>query len=128
MLLAAAGSWIGWRWADPVVGLLITIVILSVLWGAAKEVFSRMLDAVDPALVDRAEHILATTPGVQGVDTIRLRWVGHSLIAESELDVDAALTLQQAHTIAHDAERRLTHAVPRLTEALIHTHPGGDGR
>jgi hypothetical protein len=29
---------------------------------AAKEVFSRMLDMVDPALVDTAEQTLATTP------------------------------------------------------------------
>ncbi|MFD2416888.1 cation diffusion facilitator family transporter [Amycolatopsis pigmentata] len=122
VLLAAGGSWAGWRWADPVVGLLITLAILSVLWGAAKEVFSRMLDAVDPALVDAAEQTLAATPGVRGVDTIRLRWVGHTLVAESELDVDPALTLLQAHTIAHDAERRLAHALPRLNQALIHTH------
>ncbi|SEP53311.1 cation diffusion facilitator family transporter [Amycolatopsis saalfeldensis] len=126
VLLAAGGSWLGWRWADPVVGLLITTAILSVLWGAAKEVFSRMLDAVDPALVDTAEQTLAATPGVRGVDTIRLRWVGHSLIAESELDVDPTLTLLQAHKIAHDAEHRLIHALPRLNEALIHAHPGGD--
>ncbi|WAL69060.1 cation diffusion facilitator family transporter [Amycolatopsis cynarae] len=125
VLLAAGGSWIGWRWADPIVGLLITVAILSVLWGAAKEVFSRMLDAVDPALVDTAEQTLAATPGVRGVDTIRLRWVGHNLVAESELDVDPTLTLVQAHTIAHDAERRLIHALPRLTQALIHAHPGG---
>lgn len=125
VLLAAGGSWIGWRWADPVVGLLITLTILSVLWGAGKEVFSRMLDAVDPALVDTAEQTLVTTPGVRGVDTIRLRWVGHTLIAESELDVDPALSLLQAHTIAHDAELRLIHTLPRLTQALIHAHPGG---
>ncbi|OZM70676.1 cation diffusion facilitator family transporter [Amycolatopsis antarctica] len=126
VLLAAGGSWIGWRWADPVVGLLITVAILSVLWGAAKEVFSRMLDAVDPALVDTAEQTLAATPGVRGVDTVRLRWVGHTLVADSELDVDPTLTLLQAHKIAHDAERRLIHALPRLNQALIHAHPGGD--
>lgn len=126
VLLAAGGSWLGWHWADPVVGLLITVAILSVLYGAAKEVFSRMLDAVDPALVDTAERALAATPGVRGVDSIRLRWVGHSLIAESELDVDPALTLLQAHAIAHHAEDRLAGALPRLTQALIHTHPGGE--
>jgi cation diffusion facilitator family transporter len=126
VLLAAGGALVGWQWADPVVGLLITVAILSVLWGAAKEVFSRMLDAVDPVLVDTAERALATTPGVRGVDSIRLRWVGHALLAESELDVDADLTLLQAHAIAHDAEHRLSDALPRLTEALIHAHPGGD--
>lgn len=126
VLLAAGGSWVGWQWADPAVGLLITGAILSVLYGAAREVFARMLDAVDPALVGTAEQTLAATPGVRGVDTIRLRWVGHTLTAESELDVDPDLTLLQAHAIAHVAEHRLIHALPRLNQAVIHTHPGGD--
>jgi cation diffusion facilitator family transporter len=125
VLLAAGGAALGWRWADPVVGLLITVAILSVLWGAAKEVFSRMLDAIDPALVDKAEHTLSETPGVLGVDTIRLRWVGHNLIAEAELDVDPGLSLVRAHGIAHDAEHRLIHVLPRLGGALIHAHPAG---
>ncbi|WP_031466494.1 cation diffusion facilitator family transporter [Sciscionella sediminilitoris] len=125
VLLAAAGSWSGWRWADPVVGLLITVAILTVLWGAAREVFSRMLDAVDPELVDTAERALAGTPGVRGVDAIRLRWVGHTLHAESELDVDPGLSLVAAHTIAHEAEHRLLGTLPRLGRALIHAHPGG---
>ena len=124
VLLAAGGSWLGWRWADPVVGLLITVAILTVLWSAAKEVFARMLDAVDPSLVTLAEQTLAATPGVRGVDVVRLRWVGHNLVAESEVDVEPTLTLVQAHTIAHEAESRLMHALPRLTQALIHAHPG----
>ena len=126
VLLAAGGAWIGWNWADPAVGLLITVAILGVLWGAAKEVFSRMLDAVDPHMVDKAEQVLAETPQVKGVGRVRLRWVGHELIAEAELGIDPGLTLVEAHRIAHEAEHRLIHALPRLGEALIHAHPDGE--
>ncbi|MCX6471850.1 cation diffusion facilitator family transporter [Williamsia herbipolensis] len=123
VLIAAGGAWIGWQWADPVVGLLITAAILSVLYGAAKEVFARMLDAVDPKLLDAAEKAVAETPGVYAVDTIRMRWVGHDLLADVTLDVNPSLSLMQAHEIAHDAETRLTETVPRLTSAMIHAHP-----
>ena len=125
VLLSAGGAWMGWQWADPVVGLAITVAIASVLWGASKEVFARLLDAVDPQLVTRAESALTRTDGVRGINGLRMRWVGHALIAEAELDVDHDLTLSQAHAIAHDAEHRLIHAVPRLSRALIHTHPHG---
>src|SRR5205823_5303097 len=94
-------------------------------WGAAKQVFARLLDAVDPELVARAERTLAATPGVLGVGRLRLRWVGHSLTADAELDVDHNLSLINAHQIAHDAEHRLMHALPRLGGATIHTHPAG---
>jgi cation diffusion facilitator family transporter len=123
VVLSAAGAAVGWRWADPVLGLLIAATILAVLWRAAGEVFGRLLDAVDPALLGRAERCLAGTPGVRGVGRLRLRWVGHSLTAEAEVDVDHTLSLVEAHHIAHDAEHRLMHDLPRLVRALIHAHP-----
>lgn len=126
VLLAAGGAALGWQWADPVIGLAITVAILSVLIGAAKEVFARLLDAVDPDLVDQAERTLASTDGVRGVGPVRLRWVGHSLTAEADIDVEPTLSLADAHRIAHDAEHRLIHALPRLAGATIHAHPAGE--
>jgi divalent metal cation (Fe/Co/Zn/Cd) transporter len=82
-----------------------------------------LLDGVDPALVDTAEQTLAARPGVRGVRSVRMRWIGHRLHADAELDVDPTLNLAQAHRIAHDAEHQLTHAVPKLSTALIHAYP-----
>src|SRR5690242_1012142 len=65
VLLGAGGSALGWRYADPAVGLAITAAIGLVLRDAAREVFRRVLDAVDPALVDRAELAVRTVPGVR---------------------------------------------------------------
>ncbi|MFF4592147.1 cation diffusion facilitator family transporter [Amycolatopsis sp. NPDC001319] len=126
VVLAAGGALVGWTWADPVVGLLITVAIVLVLRDAAREVFGRLLDAVDPHLVDDAEHALAETPGVLGVDVIRLRWIGHTLAAEAEVSVDPGRTLAEAHGIAHAAEQRMATALPRLARALIHAHPARD--
>jgi cation diffusion facilitator family transporter len=125
VLLGAGGVAIGWRWADPVVGLLITVVILAVLKDAAGEVYRRLMDAVDPALVDDVEATLSGTPGVVDVGGVHLRWIGHQLRAECEITVDAALTIVAAHNVAVDAEHRLIHAVPRLTRALVHADPDG---
>ena len=123
VLLGAGGAAVGWRWADPVVGLLITAAIVLVLRDAAREIYRRLMDAVDPALVDRAEVCLRETPGVLDVGSVRLRWIGHRLHAETEITVGADLSLAAAHAIAVDAEHRLSHAVPRLTSALIHPDP-----
>ncbi|MDR7274741.1 cation diffusion facilitator family transporter [Catenuloplanes atrovinosus] len=123
VLLAAGGAALGWRWADPVAGLGIAAGIAAVLAVAVKEVFGRMLDAVDPALVDRAHAALRATPRVTGVERVRLRWLGHSLHAEAEIAVPGTLRVDEAHRIAHDAEHALIHALPRLVAATIHTHP-----
>jgi divalent metal cation (Fe/Co/Zn/Cd) transporter len=105
------------------------VAILGVLRSAVREVLGRLMDAVDPALVDRAEDVLAHAPGVRAVRTVKIRWIGHVLHAEADLDVDPGLSLAEAHEVAHHAEAHLVHAVPRLTGATIHTihtSPAGD--
>jgi cation diffusion facilitator family transporter len=123
VLLGAGGGALGWQWADPVVGLAITVAIAAVLKNAAREVYRRLMDAVDPQLIDRAETTLRTIPGVRDVTAVRMRWIGHSLHAEANLVVDDHLTLLQAHEVAADAEHQLAHAIPRLTGATLHTDP-----
>ncbi|PWU51240.1 cation diffusion facilitator family transporter [Micromonospora sp. S4605] len=123
VLAAAAGAALGWHWADPVIGLAIAIAITFVLKDAAREVYHRLMDAVDPAIVDQAETTLRAVDGVQDVAAVRLRWIGHRLHAEAELVVDARLSLMAAHEIAADAEHQLTHALPRLVSATVHTDP-----
>ncbi|WP_329341630.1 cation diffusion facilitator family transporter [Streptomyces sp. NBC_00663] len=123
VLLGAGGSALGWQLADPLVGLAITAAIALVLRDAAREVFRRVMDAVDPALVDRAEGALLEVEGVRGVGELRLRWIGHRLRAEVAVVVDGDATVRQAHAIAVDAEHALLHAVPRLTAALVHADP-----
>ena len=123
VLLGAGGAALGWQEADPLVGLLITVAILLVLKDTVREVFRRLMDAVDPALVDTAEAALRRTPGVAGVGQLRMRWLGHRLRAEVAIAVDGGLTVRQAHQVAVEAEHALLHAVPALTGALVHADP-----
>jgi len=123
VLLGAGGVAAGFPLADPLIGLVITVAILAVLRTAARDVFRRLLDGVDPGLVDSAESALAAEPGVTAVRSVKMRWIGHRLHAEAELDIDPSVTLVDAHRIAHDAEHALTHAVPKLSTALVHAYP-----
>jgi cation diffusion facilitator family transporter len=123
VLLGAGGVAVGWDWADPVVGLVITVAILAVLRQAAREIYRRLMDAVDPALVDQAETVLRGTAGVLDVGQVRLRWVGHQIRAECEIVVAPDITAVQAHEITVSAEHALLHAIPRLSGALVHADP-----
>jgi cation diffusion facilitator family transporter len=127
VLVGAGGVAIGWTWADPVVGLVITVAILFVLKDAAREIYRRLMDAVDPALVAASEAALRSTDGVRDVGELRLRWIGHRLRAECAIVVDSGLSLIEAHQIAVEAEHRLLHDVPRLEAALVHADPAPDG-
>src|SRR6478609_6897754 len=125
LAVVVAAVALGWAAADPIIGLVITVAILGVLRTAARDVFRRLLDGVDPALVDAAEQTLLETPGVLGVRAVQVRWLGHTLRAEADVEVDPALTVAQAHDVAHHAQRHLVGAVRRLTDATIHISPAG---
>jgi cation diffusion facilitator family transporter len=126
VLIGAGGVALGFPMADPIIGLVITVAILAVLLTAVRDVLRRLLDGVDPQLVDAAEATLAAQPGVRSIRSVRMRWMGHRLHADAELDIDPASTLADAHRIAHDAEHDLIHAVPKLTTALIHAYPADE--
>ena len=127
VLFGAGGVALGYPLADPIVGLIITAAILAMLRTAVRDIFHRLMDAVDPDLIDTAEASLAARPGVRGVHSIRMRWIGHRLHADAELDIDPDASLEDAHRIAHDAEHQLTHAIPKLSSALVHAYPAHTG-
>ncbi|HYR13191.1 MAG TPA: cation transporter dimerization domain-containing protein, partial [Mycobacterium sp.] len=62
-------------------------------------------------------------PGVKAVRSVKMRWIGHRLHADAELDIDPAISLTDAHRLAHEAEHTLSHAVPKLSTALVHAYP-----
>jgi cation diffusion facilitator family transporter len=123
VVIGAIGVMAGFPLADPIVGLLITVAILAVLRGAARDIYRRLMDAVDPDLVDAAEAAVRDVPGVRGVDSVRLRWIGHRMRAEITLTVDDTLSVIKAHAIADEAQHQLIHRVPRLDDATVHVHP-----
>jgi cation diffusion facilitator family transporter len=126
VVLGAVGVIAGFPLADPLVGLAITAAILVVLKGAATDIYRRLMDAVDPDLLETAEATLRCVPGVLGIESVRLRWIGHTLRAEAGLLVDDTIGIIQAHAIAVDAEHQLLHAVPRLAAATIHIGPAAN--
>ena len=123
VLIGAAGVWLGFPIADPLVGLLITAAILLVLKDAAVQMWRRLMDAVDPQLVLAAMKAAASAEGVERVSTVRARWIGHSIHAEALIVADADLTLGQAHDVAERARHEMLHAVPRLASVTVHVDP-----
>ena len=123
VVAGALGVLAGWDAADPVVGLLITVAILFVLRSAATDIYRRLMDAVDPELVEAAEASLRATPGVREVEEVRLRWIGHRIRAEVGLVVDAGLGLVEAHQVATDAHHRLLHDVKGVDDVTVHVSP-----
>ncbi|GAC1477678.1 MAG: cation diffusion facilitator family transporter [Acidimicrobiales bacterium] len=127
VVFGAIGVGAGWAAADPIVGALISVAILRVLGRAARDIYRRLMDSVDPGLVSAAETRLGAIAGVRHVDLVRLRWIGHELHADAEITLDPEISLAAAHDIAEDARHDLLHGIRRLTDVIIHTSPAPSG-
>jgi len=125
VLLGAIGVWLGFPQADPIIGLLITIPILQVVWGAAWTIWERLMDAVDPTLVDAVERGAQRIASVRAVHDVRVRWLGHNLEAELHADVDGTLSTIASHEIGNEIEHRLLHDLPQLETVTVHINPIG---
>ena len=128
VVVGALGVAAGYPLADPLVGLLITAVILVVLKQATGQMLGRLMDAVEPELVEQVETIAASVPEVQSVERVRLRWLGHALEASLAITVDCDMSVSDGHRVSETVRHRLVHEVGRLDTAVIHVNPcGHDG-
>ena len=93
VVVGAAGVALGYPVADPLVGLAHhRRDPRHPLSGAVRDVGRRLLDGVDPGIVDPSpSRCSADVPGVLDVPRVRLRWIGHRLRADAVLAVDPAL-------------------------------------
>lgn len=123
VVLGALGVAVGIPIADPLVGIAITVAILFVLRNATLQIWHRMMDAIDPQVLDRAEAAARTAEGVQSVSSVRARWIGHSLHLDAHIVADCDLTLTEAHAIGERARHAMVHAVPKLASATVHVDP-----
>jgi len=125
VLFGAIGVWFGFPLADPIVGLIITVMIFKIVWDSAKAVFLRVLDGVEPEAIDEIRHALQHVAGVKEITEVRMRWLGHRLHAELNVSVDSALTVEQGHEIAREIRHQLLHHLKYLSNATVHIDPIG---
>ena len=114
---------VGLRIADPIVGILITIAIVYVLAGTVKQLYYRMMDAVDPTIVDELTSAASSVAGVLQVHDVRVRWVGRELVAVMHVAVNPKSTLEEAHAISMRVEDAVCHEVP-AARLEVHMDPG----
>ena len=125
VLVGALGVWLGAPLADPIVGLVITVAIFRIVIESGKSVISRLLDGVEPEVIDEIRDVLDATDGVKEVTEIRVRWSGHSLLAEVNVAVSPELSVEKGHEIARSVHHRLMDNLQYLANATVHVDPLG---
>jgi cation diffusion facilitator family transporter len=123
VLVGAIGVWVGYPLADPIVGLLIAAAILVIVWQSGKMVFTRLLDGVEPSVIEEIRHAASDVEGVEDMAEVRARWLGHRLRAEVNVAVDPERSVEEGHAIAREVNHRIMHELGYLDMAVVHVDP-----
>jgi cation diffusion facilitator family transporter len=120
VLIGAVGVWLGFPLADPIIGLVITVTIFRIVWESGKTVVTRLLDGVDPEVIDEIRHAVNHSPEVRDISDVRVRWSGHRLLAEVNIAVSPELTIEKGHDIALEVRHQLLHHLKYLSNVTVH--------
>ena len=112
-----------WRILDPLAAVFVSILIIIMAWGMAKQSVLELLETSLPAEeTERIAGIIGSTPGVEGFHRLRTRRNGNTRIIDCHIQLAPGLTLEQAHDIATDVEHRLAAEFSPVT-VNVHMEP-----
>ncbi len=123
VLVGAIGIALGFPLADPIAGIVITISILFIVWSTAKAILIRMLDGVEPAVIDEIRHAIGHVEGVKSIGEIRARWIGHKLYADINISVTKDASVSEGHEMAQEVSHQVFEHIPQLGKAVVHVDP-----
>ncbi len=119
VVLGAIGVWAGFPLADPIIGLLITVAIFAIVWQSSKAVLTRMLDGVEPGIVEEISHAAEHVKGIERVAQVQARWIGHRLHADVAIKVADSATAKDVVAITEALRGELFEHLPALSGANI---------
>lgn len=122
VVIGALGVWLGFPLADPIIGLLITATIFVIVWQSAKSVLTRMLDGVEPGLIDEVRHAAEHVNGITKIADVKARWLGHKLHIDAVVMTDAGASLAEADRISVALKNELLEHIPALSVANVRVH------
>ena len=125
VVVGVVGVWLGFGRADAIMGLLIGVAIFGILVSSVRTIGRRLMDGIEPGVIDRMTSVATGVPGVVGVDRLRARWSGHRLQADTDIRVPADIDILEGHRISEEVEHTLLHEVPHLEGVVVHLHPTG---
>lgn len=129
VLLSALGVGWGYPWADPVMGLVITAILLKIVWESGQTILSRLLDGVEPEVLEslhhELEHVCEQVPAVNvdSINNLRCRWLGHQLHVEMDVMLPPTLSLQDTQTIITTVEEHLKTQISYLKLIVVRAVP-----
>lgn len=113
----------GWKFADPLFGIAISVYIIYCAWKIGAMAFDKLMDKeFDDTEKEKIKQLVLSYPGVLGMHRLKTRYSGIKPFIQFDLELDGEQTLFSAHAIADALENKLMEMYPG-GEVIIHEDP-----
>ncbi len=117
---------VGWlvRYAEPVIALVISGLIVKTALGILKASGNMLLDAApDDCTMDGLREAVLKTPGVEHLSWLKCRPMGRGLLADVAVEVDGDISVCDGHGIADALRDNIMAAYPEMLDVVVHINP-----
>ena len=117
---------LGHRWTvlDPLASIVVGAMLVKVAWDLLRPSFGQLTDSSLSAETEaRMLEVITSVEGVSDPHNLRTRQIGNRIAAEVHIRLDGNLTLDQAHEIATEVERRFRDRFGRDSHIIVHMEP-----
>jgi cation diffusion facilitator family transporter len=110
-------------YADPLAGVIVSLMVLKMAWDLGKESIHNTLDHVlhDEDTKD-LRKIVEKVPEVKKIDMLHAREHGHYVIIDLKISVDPQMTVEEGHRVSKRVKEKLLE-VANVQNVFVHINP-----
>lgn len=112
------------RILDPLAAIFVSIYICKSGYDIVRPSIEELLEKSLPAETEaEIRTLLRSVNGIEGVHQLKTRKIGNRIAIEVHAHMDGKITLEEAHNIASEAEKKIRKKYGRKTHIGIHMEP-----
>ncbi len=124
VFVGVLSSYLGTPWIEALIGVLISVFILKAGAELGRDAVLTLMDAVvKPEHIGKIRRLAEEVQGVMGVHDIKIRKSGPFCFGEMHMKAEEGLSVEKAHAIAEEVERKAKQECEELETLMIHMEP-----
>lgn len=123
VIIGVVGAQFGFRFLDPIVAVVITILILRTAGIIAKDNVDAIMGKIPSKMVEDIKLAVLSLETVKGVHDVKINNMGPYACAELHIELDKNLKLEETHKIAHQVEKLIIEDISPIKMVMVHTCP-----
>ncbi len=126
-LAGIAGAFFGgerWQILDPLAALVVSVFIVTAALPILRDSLDELIEAALPGeLENKLQSAIVSVPGVRSFHKLKTRRIGSSIAVDVHIQMNGAMSLNEAHEISRKVEREIWALFGHDTHISLHMEP-----